>query len=267
MITAFNAWHMTKNHSLKALLVLFASLVVHFSKAQNSIFTDRPNVTDAVVLLPQGTFQIELGYFRETSDDGDIVNRTSPNVNIKYGLAEWLELRVLTNYLDIKNETLTDEVDVSGLTPFSISPKIKLYESQNWLSNAAVTTTFTLPSTGANEFQNDHLNFGYRLLLENNLGDFTWSHGLGTDWDDETDALWSYSSALGTSFLQDWSGFVEIYGSFSNGNSPTHGANAGILYLLTTDIQLDTSFGIGLNDNAADFFASFGFAWRTSFTE
>lgn len=258
---------MKKNLKLKSLLVFSASLLTYAAAAQNSIFTDRPNVTDAVALLPTGTFQVELGYFRESSNDGDLVNRTSPNINIKYGLTEWIELRVLTNYLNSNADTPAGEIEASGLTPIAISPKVRLLETESWLTNVTLSTNFILPSTGAEEFQNDHLNVGYRLLLENNFGSLNWSHGIGTDWDDDTDASWSYSSALGTSFAQDWGTFIEIYGTFGNGILPTHGANAGILYLLTTDIQLDASFGIGLNDNTPDFFASFGFAWRTSFIQ
>ena len=138
---------MKKNLKLKSLLVFSASLLAYAAAAQNSIFTDRPNVTDAVALLPTGTFQVELGYFRESSNDGDLVNRTSPNVNIKYGLTEWIELRVLTNYLNSNADTPAGEIEASGLTPIAISPKVRLLKTESWLTNVSLSTNFILPST------------------------------------------------------------------------------------------------------------------------
>ncbi len=260
-------FHRSEKEFRKVLLTCITAISFYTGLAQDAIFTDRPNVTDAIALLPKGTFQVELGYFRESSDNGDAVNRTSPNASFKYGLTEWLEIRVLTNYLESRTESQTGEITDSGMTPLIFSPKIKLIEPRQWIPAVSLATNFVLPNIGAEEFQNDHLNFGYRLLLENNFSAFSWSHGIGTDWDDDSNATWAYSSALSRSINDRWGAFIELYGSFGSGISAAHSIDTGIVYIATNDLQLDTSFGLGLNDIAADFFVSFGVAWRVSLVQ
>ncbi|MDX1629515.1 MAG: hypothetical protein R3345_12490, partial [Fulvivirga sp.] len=56
-----------KRNLLYIITILCTS--VFSAQAQETIFTDRPNVTDAVALIPQGTLQIEAGYFSDLFDN------------------------------------------------------------------------------------------------------------------------------------------------------------------------------------------------------
>ncbi|MBV6639780.1 MAG: hypothetical protein KI791_03635, partial [Cyclobacteriaceae bacterium] len=110
--------------------IFLLSLIIASSKilAQDSpIFTDRPNVTDAVPLISPGTFQVELGY--ANSQIPTLSSNSIPNLSVKYGLFDWLELRVLSNYLVNKTEFMGLETR-SGITPIVFSPKFGLLEQK-----------------------------------------------------------------------------------------------------------------------------------------
>ncbi|MBL3656599.1 transporter [Fulvivirga sediminis] len=240
---------------------------VQLSVAQNSIFTDRPNTTDAIQLLAPGMLQAELGYSRVK--EGDFTSSDIPNLNLKYGISNWLEMRVQTSYgrdkMDIEGlDTLSNEVD--GLKPITIAPKIKVVE-QNFLRPAITfAPVFTPGSIGAEGFKNDHFNYGFRLLLEHVFNDkYSWSHGFGANWDDSRETTWAYSTAFSASLAGNLGAFAEIYGYFAHDFPSYHVFDAGFTYGVTPDLQLDLAGGLPLSDTAPDYTLTVGVSWRTSF--
>ncbi|MBL6449193.1 transporter [Fulvivirga sp. 29W222] len=236
--------------------------------SQETIFTDRPTTTDAVKLISPGTFQIEMGYMNTMYDAVgiDFKSITSPNLSIKYGLAEWLELRLLANYLTLKVDAYNIENSLSGVAPLVLSPKLKLIDQNSWIPRISLATAISFPEPAKEEFQTDKINYGGRLLLEHVFNDrYSWSHGFGADWDDSRETTWAYSSAFSASISDKFGAFTEIFGYFATGFPSTHSIDAGLTYLLSSNLQLDTSVGLPLNDNAPDFFYSMGIAWNTNF--
>ncbi|MDH5474651.1 MAG: transporter, partial [Cyclobacteriaceae bacterium] len=210
-------------------------------------------------------FQIELGFFSETDKNSTITNRsvTQPNISVKYGLFEWLEVRVLTNYLTEISNAGMGETRVSGITPLTLSPKFKILEQEGFFSKLSIGTSFTLPNVGASAFQNNQLNFGYRVLMENALTDkLSWSHGLGTDWDDNKDANWVYSSSFGIVLTEKLSAFTELYGDFTTVYNSYH-LDGGVTYMVLNNVVVDAMVGAGLN--TSNYFISFGVSWKTNF--
>ena len=57
--------------------------------------TDRPSQSDASTLVPQGYFQVEAGYtFAHDDATGTSTdNQSAPNLSLRYGLLEKLEVR------------------------------------------------------------------------------------------------------------------------------------------------------------------------------
>lgn len=253
---------------MKHALTIIFLLTSYFSFSQETIFTDRPTTTDAVKPISSGTFQVEMGYLNIIDETGGVKFKsiTSPNLSLKYGLADWLELRLLTNYLTLKADTNNIENSVSGVTPLTFSPKLKLIDQNFWIPRISLVTAFSFPKVGKEEFQNDKLNYGFRLLFEHIFNDrYSWSHGFGADWDDTRETTWAYSSAFSVSISGKASVFAEIFGYFATDIPSTHNIDAGITYLVSDSFQLDTSIGLPLNENAPDFFYSAGLAWKTNF--
>lgn len=251
------------------LLILFVYTITHTVQAQEEvIFTDRPNTTDAVALISPGTFQIESGFLSQwDKEDGVSYNFiSSPNLNVKYGLLSWLEMRLLTNYLILNTEDDVTDSSISGLSPLTLSPKFRMMRQSLWIPAVSVTTNFTFPGTGKEAFQTDKLNYGFRLLLEHVFNDkYSWSHGFGADWDDRREKTWAYSSAFAIAISEKTGAFAEIYGYFATDITSNHNFDAGLTYLVSNDLQLDTSFGLPLNENAPNFFISVGLSWKTNF--
>lgn len=251
-------------HFLTALLLLTS----HLAFSQESIFTDRPTTTDAVKLISPGTFQIEMGYMntRYESEGIEFKTITAPNLNIKYGLADWLEIRLLTNYLTIKTEAFNIENSLSGVTPLVLSPKVKLIDQNFWIPRISLATAVAFPEPAKEEFQSEKINYGGRLLFEHVFNDrYSWSHGFGADWDDSRETTWAYSSAFSASISDKVGVFAEIFGYFATDIPSMHSFDAGLTYLVSSNFQLDTSVGLPLNENAPDFFYSAGLAWKTNF--
>lgn len=245
---------------------IFISGII-YSQEVSTIYTDRPNATDASQLLDPGDFQLEFGFFSDTDKNNNTTNRsiTQPNISLKYGLLKWLEIRVLTNYQTaIGDVGGTNESKKSGITPITVSPKFKILESEGFINHLALSTSFTLPKTGHTAFQNNNLNFGYRFLLGTTLLEkVSWSHSFGTDWDDNSDDTWIYSSSFGFTITEKFGAFTELYGT--SGNSNAYYWDGGLTYLFLNNLTGDAMLGLGLNDNASNYYVSFGLAWKTNF--
>jgi hypothetical protein len=55
---------------------------------------------------------------------------------------------------------------------------------------------------------------------------------------------------------------LESYGRYSTDEDPDHRMDAGITYLLTPNLQLDASAGMGISEAAPDYFVSIGCTLR-----
>tara|TARA_Y100001980_G_C14556900_1_gene352879 strand:- start:66963 stop:67712 length:750 start_codon:yes stop_codon:yes gene_type:complete len=246
-------------------LTFFLALIIASSKilAQDiPIFTDRPNVTDAVPLISPGTFQVELGYANTQS--GSFSHNTVPNLSVKYGLVDWLELRVLTNYAVNKIELMGAETQ-RGITPITFSPKFGLTEQDGAIPRTSLVTNFTFPNVGAEAYQLDELNYGFRLLFEYGFGKFTWTNSTGTDWPKGFDQTWAFTTVGGYALTDKLSTWLELFGTFNDDNGGL-GFDFGLAYLVSPSFQVDIIYGnqIGGTDYQL---IGFGGAWKTNFKE
>jgi len=262
-MTLFDFKYISMKKKLTLTLISIVGLF-NIGLSQETIFTDRPNVTDAVSLISPGTFQVEAGFLYESSDDNRVTYISSPNLSIKYGTLDWLELRVLANYQTVEVGLDGADQKFSGLSPITISPKIKIKDQTNWVPKLSLATSFTFPDVGEEAFQNEKLNYGYRILLENEKG-FPWAASFGSDWDHSTETTWAYSWTTGGSFSDKLGFFGEIYGYFASDIPSRHGIDAGFTYLINNDLQADAIVGFPLNENAPDLWLGFGLAWKTNF--
>ena len=124
----------------------------------------------------------------------------------------------------------------------------------------AVLITAMLP-TGDNGFTSDEVDPGLRLMFHHTL-----PNRVGLDYDAAVlrsggDPEFFYT--LTPSFvLSDRLGvFVDQFGSIDK-DSGRYGLDAGLTFLVRDNLQLDGCFGIGLNDDATDWFAGAGISIR-----
>ncbi len=253
------------------LSLLFLLIIFKNTQAQdNPIFTDRPNLTDAIATITKGTFQIEAGFqnVRTTFNGGAENNfNTIPNLSFKYGITDKIEFRVLTNYATNNLKSVDADDKSSGLTAITFSPKFALIEQNGWIPKASLVTSLTLPNIGAEDFRNNDLNGGFRFLIDYTLNKFNWTNTVSHDWQDDDLTLWGYTSVIGYAITKKLSAFGELFGyEYSNSLSTKH-VDFGVSYLLSNTLVVDCIYGtmIATNDDSVDSerLIGFGIAWKT----
>ena len=76
-----------------------------------------------------------------------------------------------------------------------------------------------------------------------------------------------YTVTLARDLGQGFGGFIESYGFFTRYDVPDeirgdHRMDGGFTYLYNHDVQFDVSGGVGLTENAPDYFISAGISFR-----
>ena len=157
-------------------IILICFLIYqHYLYAQDdAIFTDRPGQTDAVYTMGKGYFQVESGFFygRDEGAGNKITASTTPNLMIKYGVIDRIEVKLFFDLLQLKEDTIAGtETKNSGLAPIRLATKVFLIEGDGWMPAASLTGILSLPNTGENAFQHNDLNPSIRLQMENSISD------------------------------------------------------------------------------------------------
>ncbi|WP_425391704.1 transporter [Ekhidna sp.] len=241
---------------MKKLLIaiLFVGVLSAHGQDTDPIATDRPTQSAASTVVPKGSALIEYGFIYESA--GDLTNTTMANLLARIGLFEGFEFRITQNIQQIRND-VTD-IKVRGLSPITLGTKIHLVGEQGAVPQTSIIAQVTLDN-GKQAFRPGEPIPEVRLNFSNSLSEFlTLGYNLGVAFpEDNTTTI--YSAVLGYSFLPGWTAFAEPYGFLYDGGSD-HRFNAGLIYLVSNNFQVDISGGIGLSDISPDSFIGFGAA-------
>lgn len=226
-----------------------------------SIKTDRPDQTETPHLVPDGYFQMELGFSITDTDPGFLYNY--PSALWKYGVTDNFELRLQTDFVTIQEE---GEADENGFLPISVGFKSRLSEQKGILPKMSFIGSVRLPGVVSEEFEIEYLAPQTRLAFEHVVSDwFNVSYNVGLFWngqDPEPSVL--YTLSTGFALTKRLGLFAEVYGETPQRDSedlPLY-ANAGLTYLVGNDFQLDVSASQGITDNAPLRYVAAGFSYR-----
>jgi len=236
------------------------------------LVTDRPDFTEASSTVGLGVTQIEMGYTFVYNDDdatGDKTHtHTAPEILLRYGFLDNVELRVIWTYGWEEMEVSGVRSATDGGSDLSIGLKIDLFEQCCWRPEQAVIIS-TASDSGATNFSSNTFTAGvtysysWELANEWALGANT---GFFTDREGSDDFIvWLQSISLGVPIDDCWGFYVEYFGLYETHKAPAvdqHFMNVGLTYLLTNNLQLDLRAGMGLNADAEDFFAGTGVSVR-----
>ncbi|GAA4296229.1 transporter [Nibribacter koreensis] len=230
----------------------------------SAIETDRPDQTEAASVLPKGFIQLEAGFFRQVDKQEGLtfVSQLAPTALVRYGLLETLELRLLVERWQLKEQE-SGLGRVSGLGPIAIGTKIKITEEKGLLPAMAFIGHLTL-QTGKSEFRPSYVVPDFRFSLAHTLSDrFSLGYNVGYEWaPDEALGQTIYTIALGASLTERLGSFVEFYGQKPQSLNWQHHLDGGLTYKLLPNLQLDASAGIGLSQDTPDYFVSGGVSVR-----
>jgi hypothetical protein len=232
-----------------------------YPKLVKLIVTDRPSFTTGPVLMDPDTWQLELGYtFRDGAGGTNEDVGTFPETLLRYGLDEEWELRFGWGGYDF----VDDADDNAGDT--SIGFKYALGDQLVENVSLVLITTVSLP-TGSGESELDPQ---WLIGWERPLDDQTTlagNIGIGAPTDEITGNRFGQGifSVMCSRILNDeTTGFAEYYTNFpaADDEDAEHVLQAGVMYLLNPDTQLDARAGVGLNNQADDWFIGAGFSHR-----
>ncbi|MDA9525205.1 hypothetical protein XI06_34095 [Bradyrhizobium sp. CCBAU 11434] len=223
---------------------------------QSEIATDRPDVTNSSLVVPDGSIQIENGL--NTSGQSAGKGFDGSNSRLRFGIAPCLEVLV-----DIPSHVgrLTGSVD-TGFT--NVTPAVK-WQVSGLPANLSMVAGVGLPTgtpaiTGA----------GFQPYLQ-----VPWSYEFGSGWG---------ISGMFTSFFRPSdltnrqtteatfvverkvSEKLALFAEYVS-DSPTRGASTALLnvgggYLLDRTEQIDFHLAFGLNRNSPDYIVGIGYSYR-----
>lgn len=256
---------------------------------QEPIVTDRPDQTESASIVPAGWLQVEGGVLREFSEEkfenssgGGAASLTRehvvlqlPGILLRLGLNEQVELRLGMGYTQEEMTANGSSSSIEGLDAFSLGTKVAISKEDGLIPQSAILATVTIPGTGAEHFETEWLVPEIRFSFAHTLSDrFSFGYNLAAMWDGESARhIGYYSVVIGAGLLYDVSCYAEVYGELPGDTYPLHRFDAGFTWLLTDDLQLDASYGVGLTDpandaagmafaDAMDSFVSAGVSWR-----
>jgi len=237
--------------------------------------TDRPDQTESAETVFPGGIQVEIGWTHvENDDDGlDLTTNAFPQTLIRYGLLERFELRFgFDGYVWQDMDAADDSLDDEGAGDMEVGFKYKLWDEQGCTPQTALLVGTTLP-TGEAGFSSERLDPSVRLACAHTLSEtFSLGYNLAGIWetneddtgDRDTTASVAYSAVLGIALTDRAGTFLEFFGSVpTDEGKPANSIDTGLTYLVTENLQVDVLGGVGLSDDAEDWFIGAGVVYRT----
>lgn len=223
---------------------------------ESDLVSERPGQALTPICLKRGHVQIQSGYeYSESKYTGYLPhsvlrsNYTSKfglsNTVVRFGLGEKFEINSTFNYLTVDEEFQTPLVGF----------KMRLLNTDNHIASIQYNTTITQIHEEA--FVNSLM-----LITTHNLGNqFSFSFNGGYTYlpsIDETQT--SYVLSLGYAPTKRIALVLEQYGTY-NGDFDAF-FDAGIGFLILPNLQIDTYFGGGINDDYEYLFVNGGITYR-----
>jgi len=240
------------------IVVIF--LVVSGLSFGQTISTDRPDQTESTSLIEYKNLQLENGilFTFNALNSPNAVRQLVPSILLRYGLTKKLELRLYqeheTNTFELQNQA------ISGLKNVQIGLKFLLFQKHENATKVAFISHVLVPTGSKSIDQNtfgiiNKLAFSHRIGEQLNIG-----YNLGYDFRGKNSSKGTYAFAFGIKLSDAFGMYAESYGEWENINKFTNSFDTGLTYLLGKNMQVDLSYGVGLNHSMQ--FVSAGLSWN-----
>ena len=239
------------------ILIIITFLSLSSSVFSQDIITDRPDQTESPNTLNKGNLQIESGFlFSKDRENKKLVKKNLAPTNLfRYGITNNIELRLLTQF---ESQT-SNKINISGMSDIELGVKLKILKKENVNNEISFLSNLIIPSA-SNDLSLNLFGISNRMIFSHTLSDKTGlGYNLGYDYFGNGKGNLTYTMAIGTSLTEKLSFFMEPYGELIEFNNLILNFNSGFTYLIKRNLQLDCSYGSGIN-NKINFF-SFGISW------
>lgn len=243
------------------------------------IVTDRPDFTESTQAVPRGRIQLESGYtFTHDHERGvTTTDHAFPEFLLRIGLADEWELRLgwagwsLTEEMfHERNEhgrRVSRNEHADGGTDMTVGFKRHLCDQDGRRPDLGVIGELSLP-TGSGEKSSGDVDPAVKLLWAYDLSErlsLAGNVNVGAPRSERGRFVQSAASISVGYAWTDWLGsYVEYFGVYPNdrGTDAAHYLNGGFAFPVNDNLQFDVRAGLGLNEEADDFFSGVGFSVR-----
>ncbi len=241
----------------------------------DALSTDRPGDAEGVVLVPRGTWQLELGWTFGRDDEDGVSSSVHqvPSTLLRVGLAERFELRLgWAGLIDAEVSSGGSSARDDGAGDAFVGAKIHLAEARGRRPAMALVVNTSVP-IGDDAFTSDRFDPNLRLAFDHGLSESVslgynvglgFASGAADDGERHTlsRGLWSLVASFSPG--DRWGAFAEVFGDVAGSASGDAASSfdGGVTYLVNPDVQLDVNGGVGLTDAAGDAFIGLGISIR-----
>jgi len=238
------------------------------------LVTDRPDQTESSETVPPGYVQFEFGWTHAEDDEGaDVTSDSFPETLIRVGVVENLEFRFgFSGYIWEDMDPPGGPSDSEhGAGDLEIGLKWRLWNEMGLRPQTALLAGTSVP-TGEAPFSSERFDPSIRLACSHTLTEtLGLGYNLAGNWtteedargDRDTKASLAYTIVLGIALSEQLGTFIEFFGEVpTDEGNPANSLDGGFTYLIADNLQVDVLGGVGISEDAEDWFLGAGLVWR-----
>ena len=244
--------------TLISFLLLLISLVGYTQNIE-PIQADRPDQTETPAIVPIGMFQVETGFTFQKNDKKSTLF-SLPTTLWKYGVNENFELRLITEFISEENNISKS----NGFNPIYVGFKVKLTNEKGIIPKTSFISHISLQNVASSKYKTDFYAPEFRFVMQHTLNEkLSLSYNLGAEWDGFTpEPTFIYTLTTGYSISDKLGSYIELFGFGPQNGKANHSFDGGLTYLINNNFMLDLSSGVGITNNAPDYYTAIGFSFR-----
>lgn len=238
-------------------LLLFSASI--YAQNKGPIEADRPDQTETPSIVPSGMFQVETGFSYQKNEKSSN-SQSLPSILWKYGVNENFELRLISEF--VSNES--NEEKTIGLVPILIGFKTRLCEEKGIIPKTSFIAHISIPKASSTPYKTDYFAPEFRFAMQHTLSEkWNLSYNLGSEWNGfSAQPTFIYTLSTGYSMTEKLGSYIELFGFMPQKDTAIHNFDGGFTYLINNNFMLDLSSGVGITNNAPNYYFAFGFSFR-----
>src|SRR4051794_15571789 len=232
---------------LSFIILIMISIKENLAQDMEPIKLDRPDQTETPVIVPVKYFQMENG-FAYLYNDKKSKAYAYPSTLMKYGIAKFIDLRVITGLLT----TQFDDKNITGIVPLTIGFKLNLLKEKGIIPLTSLLAHLTFPKLASEKYKATYYGPSFKFAMQHTLSKkISLSYNLGAFWNGvTTEPILLYTLTTAVSLTEKLGSYVEVYGFVPEHQTALHSMDTGLCYLVNNDISLDISGGYRITKNA-----------------
>ena len=242
---------------IEKIFIVMLIFGIFCGKINGQIITDRPDQTESSSTVSKGGLQIESGFLigYEEQDQLSIRQVLLPTNLFRYGITNSIEIRILNQFEMLK----IDEKQLDGISDLELGTKIQLIKGGHKNIEAAFLSHLIIP-IGTENLTGNKIGTINKISISHEISEtLEVGYNLGYNFIEEGNGDFTYSLALGIGINEKVRIYIEPYGEITNMEVFIANFDAGFTYLVNKNLQLDFSFGTGINQSMN--YISIGGSW------